>query len=299
LGGEARLFLTPTEFVAGVRLRIVQPNVPQDEKYQRAFIQRNWERLVDLSTKPAGGSPTVIVWPEAAPPVLLQRSPSALEQIAVMTGPNRSLITGNQRMVLTPANERTFYNSLYIFGHDGRLLSTYDKFHLVPFGEYMPFENVMRSLGFARLVGFPGSFAAGDGPHTYQVPGAPDVGPLICYEILFPAAVIGEQRPGWLVNVTDDSWFGPWAGPPQHLLAARVRAIEEGLPVVRSANTGISAVIDPLGRTIATLGLDQTGEIDSGLPRALAMPAYARYGDAGFFLLLLLSTGLSWWLSRK
>jgi apolipoprotein N-acyltransferase len=131
------------------------------------------------------------------------------------------------------------------------------------------------------------------------VPGAPDAGPLICYEILFPGAVIGASRPGWLINVTDDSWFGPWAGPRQHLLAARVRAIEEGLPVVRSANTGISAVIDPLGRTIVELGLDQTGELDSALPRALAMPAYARFGDAGFFLLLLLSAGLSWLLARK
>jgi apolipoprotein N-acyltransferase len=179
------------------------------------------------------------------------------------------------------------------------LLSTYDKFHLVPFGEFMPLESVMRNLGITRLVGFPGSFAAGDGPHTYQVPGAPDVGPLICYEILFPGAVIGEKRPGWLVNVTDDSWFGPWAGPRQHLLAARVRAIEEGLPVVRSANTGISAVIDPLGRMIAALGLDETGALDSALPSALAITAYARYGDAGFLLLLMIGTGLAWWLARK
>jgi apolipoprotein N-acyltransferase len=131
------------------------------------------------------------------------------------------------------------------------------------------------------------------------VPGAPDVGPLICYEILFPGAVIGERRPAWLVNVTDDSWFGPWAGPRQHLLAARVRAIEEGLPVVRSANTGISAIIDPLGRLLSTLGLDQAGEIDSRLPRALAMPLYARFGDAGFVLMLMIGAGLSWWLARK
>ncbi|MGZ5935711.1 MAG: nitrilase-related carbon-nitrogen hydrolase, partial [Rhizomicrobium sp.] len=112
-------------------------------------------------------------------------------------------------------------------------------------------------------------------------------------------AVIGNPRPGWLINVTDDSWFGPWAGPRQHLLAARVRAIEEGLPVVRSANTGISAVIDPLGRTMATLGLDETGEIDSQLPRAQDTPFYTCYGDAGFFLMLMVSAGLSWWLARK
>jgi apolipoprotein N-acyltransferase len=241
----------------------------------------------------------VIVWPEAAPPMLLQRSQGALEQIAVLTGPNRVLITGNQRMAVSPTNGHVFYNSLYIFGHGGQLLSSYDKFHLVPFGEFMPFEETLRKLGVTRLVGFPGSFAAGDGPHTYNIPGAPDAGPLICYEILFPGAVIGNRRPGWLVNVTDDSWFGPWAGPAQHLMAARVRAIEEGLPVVRSANTGISAVIDPLGRTITELGLDETGEIDSKLPRALAITAYARYGDAAFFLLLLVGSGLAWLLARK
>ena len=299
LGGELRLHAVPTEFVAGVNLRVVQPNIPQDEKYRLQLIQRNWNRLVDLTIKPTGTSPTVIIWPEAAPPVLLQRSPEAVDQIAAMTGPNRVLITGNQRMAIEPSGKRFFYNSLYIFGHGGRLLSTYDKFHLVPFGEYMPFEAVMRELGITKLVGFPGSFSAGDGPHTYNVPGAPNAGPLICYEILFPGAVVADNRPQWLINVTDDSWFGPWAGPRQHLLAARVRAIEEGLPVVRSANTGISAVIDPVGRTVATLDLDETGEMDSQLPRALTMPPYARYRDAGFFLMLLVSAGLSWLLARQ
>lgn len=208
-------------------------------------------------------------------------------------------MTGNQRMALDATQHRIFYNSLYIFGPGGRLLSTYDKFHLVPFGEYLPLESILRSAGITKLVAFPGSFAAGDGPKTFPLPDAPAVGPLICYEILFPSAVIGATRPGWLVNVTDDSWFGPWAGPEQHLLAARVRAIEEGLPVVRAANTGISAVVDPLGREITTLGLGRTGAIDSGLPRALAMPGYALYGDAGFLLLLATSAGLSWWLARK
>jgi apolipoprotein N-acyltransferase len=299
LGGGIRLVETPTAMVANVNLRVVQPNIPQDEKYRREFVARNWQRLVELSTKPPRPPSTIIIWPEAAPPVLLQSAPDALDQIAAITGPYNVLITGNQRRAFDSAHNPIFYNSLYIFGHGGRLLSTYDKFHLVPFGEFMPFEATLRDLGVTKLVDFPGSFAAGDGPHTYRLPGVPDVGPLICYEILFPGAVVAERRPEWLVNVTDDSWFGPWAGPSQHLLAARVRAIEEGLPVVRSANTGISAVIDPLGRLLFALGLDQTGELNSGLPRALAMPLYARYGDVGFVLLLMISAGLSWWLARK
>jgi len=299
LGGEVRLGQTPTQMVANVNLRVVQPNVPQDEKYRREFVRRNWQRLVDLSLTEPRPSSLITIWPEAAPPVLLQAAPTALDQIGALAGSSGVLITGNQRRAFDAAHNPIFYNSLYIFGHDGVLLSTYDKFHLVPFGEFMPFESALRDLGITKLVDFPGSFAAGDGPHTYRLPGAPDVGPLICYEILFPGAVIGERRPQWLVNVTDDSWFGPWAGPQQHLLAARVRAIEEGLPVVRSANTGISAVIDPLGRVLFSLGLDRMGKIDSALPRALAMPLYARYGDIALALLLLLSAGLSWWLSRK
>jgi apolipoprotein N-acyltransferase len=179
------------------------------------------------------------------------------------------------------------------------LLSTYDKFHLVPFGEYLPLESLLGALGITKLVGFPGSFSAGDGPHTVDVPGAPDAGPLICYEILFPAAVTGVPRPHWLVNVTDDSWFGPWAGPRQHLLTARVRAIEEGLPVARAANTGISAMIDPNGRIVASLDLNQTGIVDAGLPQALRPTPFSQIGDWGFAVMLVMGAALSWLTSRR
>jgi apolipoprotein N-acyltransferase len=298
LGGDIRLDALPTAFVPGVHLRLVQPNIPQDEKYLRRLVVRNWRTLIDLSERPALIPPNVIVWPEAAPPVLLQRSPEALADIARLTGPSRVLITGNQRVDNDATGKRRFFNSLYVFGHDGELVATYDKFHLVPFGEYLPLESLLSRLGITKIVGFPGSFSAGDGPHTVNIPGAPAAGPLICYEILFPSAVVGKPRPNWFVNVTDDSWFGPWAGPRQHLFAARVRAIEEGLPVARAANTGISAVIDPLGRTIATLELDQEGVVDSPLPVALASTIYARFGDLGFAVLLLVCVALSWVLVR-
>jgi apolipoprotein N-acyltransferase len=299
LVGTIRLAEQPTEFVANVNVRLVQPNVPQDEKYLRSLIQRNWRTLMDLSAQPAPVTPNVIIWPEAAPPILLQRSPEALNQIALLTGTDRTLITGNQRVAVDASTGRHFFNSLYVFGPRGRLLATYDKFHLVPFGEYLPLEPLLKNFGITKLVGFPGSFSSGDGPHSVKVPNAPDAGPLICYEILFPGAVIGESRPAWLINVTDDSWFGPWAGPRQHLLVARVRAIEEGLPVARAANTGISAMFDPLGRTIATLGLNQRGNVDTRLPKALMPTPYAQLGDLGFALLTLFAGALVWVLARK
>ncbi len=301
LGGAVRLDASPTVYFADVRLRLVQPNIPQDQKYVRELAPRNWERLIALSTGKSKtfDSPTILVWPEAAPPVMLQRAPGALDQISVLTGQTRVLLTGNQRSESDGSGRRRFFNSLYVFGHRGELLDTYDKFHLVPFGEYLPLESLLKNLGVTKLVGFPGSFASGDGPHTVKVPGAPDAGPLICYEILFPGAVVGETRPGWIVNVTDDSWFGPWAGPRQHLLAARVRAIEEGLPIARAANTGISAVIDPNGRVVAALGLGREGIVDSPLPRALDPTLFTRIGDLGFGLLLMLCSVLSWVLARR
>ncbi len=300
LGGELRLADAPTTTFADVRLRLVQPNIPQDQKYVRELAARNWQTLMSLSTRETPFKPTIIVWPEAAPPVLLQHAPDALDAITIMTGgTGRTLITGNQRIAIDADGHRHFYNSLYAFGRGGQLLVTYDKFHLVPFGEYLPVEGLLKSLGITELVGFPGSFTAGDGPHTVKIPGAPDVGPLICYEILFPGAVIGESRPGWIVNVTDDSWFGPWAGPRQHLLAARARAIEEGLPIARAANTGISAVIDPVGRVVAALDLGHAGVVDSRLPQALSPTPYARFGDLGFCILLWLCAGLSWVLARR
>jgi len=300
IGGAARLASTPTQFVPGVQLRLVQPNVPQDQKYVRSLVTRNWRTLMELSQRPARIAPTIIVWPEAAPPVLLQRSPDALAQIAMLTGSSRVLMTGNQRVAFPESGGRQVFNSLFVFGPDGARLAAYDKFHLVPFGEFLPMEALLSRIGVSKLVDFPGSFTAGDGPHTIALPQAPSVGPLICYEILFPGAVTEKgTRPGWLANVTDDSWFGPWAGPRQHFLSARVRAIEEGLPVARAANTGISSVIDGDGRVLAVLDLDKTGIVDSPLPQAQPETPYARYGDLLFFVMLFAMGALSWAAARK
>lgn len=288
--GEARLAGAPTEDVPGVVVRLVQPDVPQKEKYQAQFLLRNWQRLVDLSEKP--GRATILLWPEAAPPFLLDRSEAALDEVRLLTQGGRTLITGSVREGGT-LSKPAFYNSLYIFGPGGKLAGVYDKFHLVPFGEYVPFAALLHRIGITKLTPGEAGFAAGDGPHFYLVPGAPPVTPLICYEVIFPDAVTTNQRPGWLANVTDDSWFGPWAGPMQHLLIARVRAIEEGLPIARAANTGISAMIDPLGRLTARLALGQMGAIEASLPRALPQTIYARFGDVPFALLLLAALALA------
>jgi apolipoprotein N-acyltransferase len=291
-GGAVRLATASTANVPGVELRLVQPNVRQQDKYVPEYRARNWQELVSLTSRPARISPTHIIWPEAAPPFLLTRTPEALDEIAMLTGQRRVLMTGAVRILAAPGGSYRYFNSFYIFGHGGQLLDAYDKFHLVPFGEYLPFAGALAKLGISKLVDSPGGFTPGDGPHTYSVPHAPEVGPLICYEILFPGDVIGNTRPGWIANVTDDSWFGPSTGPYQHFMTARVRAIEEGLPVARAANTGISGVIDPYGRIMASLGVGRTGVVDSPLPRALPITPYARLGD-GWFVLILIACALA------
>lgn len=295
IGGDVRLALTHPPDVPGVNLRLVQPDVAQRDKFLRQYRLRNWRRLIDLSLERSPPRPTITIWPEAAPPFLLTRVPEALDEIADITGSKRVLMTGAVRAFATPDDGIRFANSFYIFGPGGVLLATYDKFHLVPFGEYVPLADWLEKLGITKLVDGPEGFARGSGPHTYNLSNAPPVGPLICYEIIFPGQVVERRRPNWIVNVTDDSWFGPSTGPYQHLLTARVRAIEEGIPVARDANTGISAVIDALGRIRGRLGLGQLGVVNSPLPAAVPKTPFARFGDAGFVLLLLaLLCGARW-----
>jgi apolipoprotein N-acyltransferase len=286
LWGFGTLRLTrPAAMVPGVTLRLVQPDVPQTEMHGR-FINRNWQRLLKLSNRP--GHPTHIIWPESAAAFPLARVPVALEQIGHLTAGGAVLLTGAVRL----DDQGHGFNSLYFFGPHGAPLGVYDKSHLVPFGEYVPFAPLLRRLGITKLTEGELGFTPGDGLHRYAVPGAPAVTPLICYEAIFPGAVTAKAgRPGWLVNITDDSWFGPWAGPAQHLLTARMRAIEEGLPMARAANTGISAMIDARGRIVGKLGLNQLGIVDAPLPEALNPTPYARFGD-GIFLVFLIMAGV-------
>ncbi|HEY1631139.1 MAG TPA: apolipoprotein N-acyltransferase [Rhizomicrobium sp.] len=288
IGGDIRLALSTDTFVPNVRLRVVQPDIPQDEKFPLQYRDRNWRSLMQMSVGGNAPAPTLVIWPESAPPFLLDGQPAALDDISLMTTRGSTLITGAVRV--EPGEDRArFFNSLYVFA-SGQRVATFDKFHLVPFGEYLPLESFFRVLGIDKLVDSPGNFTAGPGPRTLDIPGAPPASPLICYEVLFPGAVVsGARRPGWIVNVTDDSWFGPPSstGPRQHFLSARVRAIEEGLPIIRSANTGISAIIDGNGRVLGSLAPGEKGVIDGYLPQELHPTLYARLGDIVFVLMLL------------
>ena len=299
LFGGIRLATTPTEFVADVKLRIMQPNLQQDQKFNYSAKDDVMRRYLALS-RGASGAPdaggqgsglagiTHLIWPESAFPFLLTREADALAQIADLLPQGTVLITGAARAEAsaTVRNPRV-YNSLYVIDHDGGILSVYDKVHLVPFGEYLPFQATLERMGLLQLTKLPGGFLAGDRRRAIEAPRAPPFLPLICYEIIFAGqAVPPGERPAWMLNVTNDAWFGFSPGPYQHFEQARLRAIEEGLPLVRAANTGISAVADPLGRVTASLGLGAEGILDAPLPRQIVRPFYARTGDAILALVL-------------
>ncbi len=293
--GTARLWMNPTSFVSGVKLRIMQPNLKQDDKFNYAAKQQVMERYMRLSDR--ANSPqsdgvrdtTHLIWPESAFPFFLTREPDALAQIAALLKPSTTLITGAVRAAPN-ANRLRAYNSVYVIDSDGSIHGIYDKVHLVPFGEYLPFQNLLERFGLRQLTKQVGGFLSGDRRRAMDVPRAPKMLPLICYEAIFPgAAVPPGERPGWLINVTNDGWFGISTGPYQHFQQARALAIAEGLPLVRAANTGISAVIDPVGRIVDSLPLGAEGVLDARLPAALPPTIYVRAGDYTLILLLIVS----------
>jgi apolipoprotein N-acyltransferase len=277
----------------------MQPNLQQDVKFNYSAKQQVMQKYLALSDRASGPQSTgvrdasILIWPESAFPFFLTREADAMAQIADLLPKGTVLITGAVRVPDdTPAGRPVTraYNSIYVIDHDGSVLSVYDKTHLVPFGEYLPFQNWMERLGFSQLTKVQGGYIAGARRRPLDIPNAPRALPLICYEAIFPGKVAeGDERAGWIINLTNDGWFGISPGPYQHLQQARLRAIEEGLPVVRAANTGISAVIDPLGRIVAQLGLGIEGVLDANLPSAIAPTIYARYPNIPAATLLLIA----------
>ena len=293
--GAVRLWTHPTVYVKGVTLRLMQPNLQQDDKFNysaKDAVMARYLRLSDRATGPRSQGvhdATLLIWPEAAFPFFLTREPDALAQIAGLLKPSTTLIVGAVRAA-PDADRVRAYNSVYVIDPDGSIRGIYDKVHLVPFGEFLPFQTLLERLGLRQLTKQVGGFMSGDRRRTMDVPGAGKMLPLICYEAIFPgAAVPPGERPGWLVNVTNDGWFGISTGPYQHFQQARALAIAEGLPLVRAANTGISAVVDPLGRVINQLPLGAEGILDSRLPAAAEPTLYVRVGNYVALLLLVVS----------
>jgi len=296
--GVMRLGATPTSTVDGVRLRIMQPNLQQDEKFRYSQKRAVMDRYLALSDRASGqrssgiADVTHLIWPESAFPFFLVREPDALARISALLPDRTVLITGAVRPAETMPNQaiKHAYNSVYVIDHRGSVLSVYDKVHLVPFGEYLPFQSTLEGFGLMQLTKLPGGFVPGDRRRTLAVPGAPAFLPLVCYEIVFPGETVPKsERPGWMLNLTNDGWFGMSSGPYQHMQQARLRAIEQGLPLVRAANTGISAVVDPVGRVVASLPLGTEGVLDSSLPKPLRPTPYARFGDAPAGLILAIA----------
>jgi apolipoprotein N-acyltransferase len=256
----------------GLTVLLIQGNVAQGQKWDRALLVSIFRRYLDLTRQAeaqASGSKTVLVWPETASPALLETDAPAREAIAEATGGSTALI-GSVRF--DDADRPR--NSLFAVGTGGAIEGIYDKWHLVPFGEYQP---DWLPVGIQVVPG--GGFARGPGPRTLHLPGLPPVGVLICYEAIFSTEVIDpSDRPSWMVNVTNDAWFGNSSGPRQHLAAARFRAVEEGMPLMRAANTGISAAFDARGHELDRLGMAQTGVLAVRLSGELPQPLYARVG---------------------
>jgi apolipoprotein N-acyltransferase len=295
--GALRIPTASTPSVAGVKLRLMQPNLPQDAKFRpenREPILRRYLTLSDRATSPERSGVadvTHLIWPESAFPFLLHRDPEALSRIAALLPPGVTLVTGAARAddPLPGEEARRIYNAIQVVHDDGSIAASYDKVHLVPFGEYLPrfLDQAIRGLGLRQFVATPGGFSAATARRPLEVRGLPPTAASICYEAIFPGAVLPRgPRPGLILNVTNDAWFGQTPGPYQHFAQARLRAVEEGLPLVRAANTGISAVVDPYGRVVASLPLGVEGVLDADLPQKSEPTLYSLWGDLWYAALL-------------
>jgi apolipoprotein N-acyltransferase len=297
--GTARLAHTLAPSPAAPVIRVVQANVKEQPTYTAARFAEIVQDYVRLTAEPAARTPDVVVWPEGAIPDPFDDylAPGTWTRVAISGAlrPGQSLIAGGYRIGGTPAAP-SYFNSLIVLRRqatDLALTGLYDKHRLVPFGEYLPFATLLRPLGIDKLVNVGDGFTPGPRPAPIQPAGLPPVQPLICYESLFPRLARGPAaaRAQWIVNVSDDAWFGRSYGPLQHLNLARYRAIEQGLPIVRATPTGVSAIIDAYGRILPGVELrqGQVGVIDSPLPAALKPTLYEQFGDLAYAFLLGIS----------
>lgn len=300
--GHLRMQRADVEMMPDIQLRLVQPSVEQTLKWRDELRQQHLNRLVELTRQPPQGPEarhfTHVVWPETAIPYLLDEMPDLLRGLGSLLPPGAQLLTGAPRREFHNG-QLVLFNSLFVVNGQGGLDGRYDKIHLVPFGEYLPFRTWLAHLGLDKLAVGAVDFSPGKDVEPMILPGdLPLIRVLICYEAIFPHQIdLGSDPPGMLLNITNDAWFGRSSGPYQHFAASRMRAVEQGAPLVRAANNGISAIVDPLGRIVASLGMDAVGVVDGPLPAPLAeRTTYSRTGDLSFlvfsFIVLLLIAGI-------
>jgi len=288
-----------------IRVRIVQANIDQAEKWRPENSAEIFTDYLELTRSGPSGLDgiAIVAWPETAVPFFLADASEALTAIANVLPAGTTLLVGSGRLVEDRDAEgllvrNRVYNSVLVIDGEGRVTGSYDKIHLVPLGEYLPFQDFLESLGMMQLTDVRGGFSVGQRPRLLTIPGIPPATPLICYEIIFPHEIAeAGTHPGWLLNITNDAWFGSSAGPYQHFHQAQVRAVEQGLPVVRAANTGISAVIDPFGRVRAEIGLGEKGIIDADLPKAGPPTLFVQFGTIVEIATLLLAA-MGWLACR-
>ncbi|MEM8822711.1 MAG: apolipoprotein N-acyltransferase [Pseudomonadota bacterium] len=287
--------LTSAPAADGPVIRLVQPNAPQHLKWDPDWINVFFRRGLQETAAP--GDPVATIWPETSLPELLRHSGDIRSMIAAASG-GTPVVAGAQRY----GEDRRPRNALVVLtGEDGDISLVHDKHRLVPFGEYLPFPAVFDRLGIGPMAAqLAGIFAAGDGPSLIDLPGVGPVLPMICYEAIFPQDIRRVDRPRAILHLTNDAWFGTRAGPQQHLALARLRAAESGLPLLRAANTGVSAAIDARGQVVDYLPLGETGHVDAALPGVLPPTIYVRVGDAMALLwFAALGTALLAWRRRN
>ena len=294
----------------GKNIRVVQPNIGQESKWQRGFADEGERRLTALSMKPGGQHPRLLLWPEAAvtEPLEDSRPGAALyadegrARAAALIAPNEYLLTGGLAVFSKDGQHiDSAANSVFILAQGGREVGRYDKAHLVPYGEYLPMRPLLSSIGLSRLAPGDMDFNSGPGPRTIDLYGWGKVGFQLCYEMIFSGEVVDRNnRPDFIFNPSNDAWFGRW-GPPQHLAQAQLRAAEEGVPIVRSTPTGISAVIDAHGHIVKALPWRTAGVIDTTLPPAASPTVFSRFGNIVPLLLgfLVLLTGIVLGVRRR
>jgi apolipoprotein N-acyltransferase len=294
--GQARLSGALPPSAGGTLVRLVQPNIAQSDKWRGDNAREIFDELLALSTQGEGPRPAVIIWPESSVPFMLDESTEALQRIAEALEPGQTLVAGSIRRDVASCAGCTdrYFTSILVIDDTGQVTGRYDKWRLVPGGEYLPLAGLLEPLGFRKVVSLPESFEAGTGPALLQVPGLGQVAMLVCYEAIFPHRLLPEgAKPDGIINVTNDGWFGKSVGPWQHFAQVRLRATEQGIPVLRAANTGISAFVDSHGRVTAATTLGIQAVLESRFSQNVTTTLYSSVGDFALLAMILAVLAIS------